>query len=82
VTQYQGNGSARPRIDLETVRETLSYMQDDMRRSPDLARVCRALEDALREIDAVRSSPRPGAIPAARGARIPRLDLVPWRPAR
>ena len=40
-----------PAIDLTTVRETLIYMKDDMRRVPALEGVAAALETALKEID-------------------------------
>ena len=39
-----------PTIDLATVRETLMYIQDDMRRVPALAGVAAALETTLVEI--------------------------------
>ena len=38
-------------IDLATVRETIAYIQDDLARSPRLARVGAALAEALAEID-------------------------------
>lgn len=47
------SGADDPLIDLETVRETLLYMRDDMRRDPATAGVARALDEALSEIDAV-----------------------------
>ena len=40
-----------PDIDLATVRGTLRYMEDDMRRVPQFAKIAAALEDAIREID-------------------------------
>lgn len=39
-----------PLIDLETVRETLLYMRDDMRRDPATSGVARALDEAINEI--------------------------------
>lgn len=39
-------------IDLDTVRETLSYMHDDMRSVPGLERVAAALGRAIEEIEA------------------------------
>jgi len=44
---------AEPRIDLETVRETLAYMHADMRGSERLAKVHEALGRVLEEIAAV-----------------------------
>lgn len=43
--------SAVPMIDLDTVRETLLYMKDDLRRDPALARAADALDTAIQEID-------------------------------
>lgn len=40
-----------PAIDLATVRETLHYMHDDMKRVPGLEAVATALEKAMSEID-------------------------------
>jgi hypothetical protein len=39
-------------IDLATARETLAYMQDDMKRVPGLEKVADALASAIREMDA------------------------------
>lgn len=43
-----------PVVDLGTVRETLSYMKDDMQRVPGLERVASAIEATLKEIDRAR----------------------------
>lgn len=48
--------SAIATIDLETVRETLLYMKDDLRRDPALARAADAIEAALAEIDRAQRS--------------------------
>jgi hypothetical protein len=49
-----------PVLDLSTVRETLLYVQDDMRRVPGLEKVAGALEAVVKEIDvAERAQPRP-----------------------
>jgi hypothetical protein len=45
--------TAEPRIDLETVRETLAYMHADMHGSQGLAKVHEALGRVLEEIAAV-----------------------------
>ena len=42
-----------PRIDLDTVRETLAYMQADMRGAERLDKVREALGRVLEEIDAL-----------------------------
>lgn len=47
------------RIDLQTVRETLSYIRDDVAGDPSLAEVTYALEDALIAIDAAQKSSGP-----------------------
>lgn len=46
-------------IDLDTVRETLSYMHDDMRDAPGLERVAAALGRAIDEIEAARQAETP-----------------------
>lgn len=40
-----------PHVDLETVRETLVYMESDCRNCPGLEGVATALEQAITEID-------------------------------
>ena len=71
---------AHPRIDLETVRETLAYMHDDMERVPGLVCVRQALGRAIAEIRALEGTPRkPGSGPM----RLPGPDaarFVPWTP--
>lgn len=47
-----------PRIDLETIRETLAYIRDDVRNAPGLEGVAGALEEAVRKIDAVSARRR------------------------
>jgi division protein CdvB (Snf7/Vps24/ESCRT-III family) len=49
--------TAEPRIDLETVRETLAYMQADMQGSQRLAKVHEALGRVLEEIAVVAPAP-------------------------
>lgn len=41
-----------PQIDLVTIRETISYMHDDVRNAPGLENVAIALQETLRQIDA------------------------------
>ncbi|KUO63917.1 MAG: hypothetical protein APF80_06970 [Alphaproteobacteria bacterium BRH_c36] len=43
------------RIDLQTVRETLSYIRDDVAADPALANVASALSRAITEIDSADS---------------------------
>lgn len=44
----------RPQIDLETVRETLLYIESDCRDCPELERVATAIAQTISEIDRVR----------------------------
>jgi hypothetical protein len=53
-----------PMLDLVTVRETLCYMHDDMKRVAALTRVAAALETALAEFDSVERSATPAALDA------------------
>ena len=43
----------KPRVDLQTVRETLVYMESDCRDCPGLEGVAAALEQTITEIDRV-----------------------------
>lgn len=47
-----GTGPRHPLIDLETVRETLAYMHDDMTGVTGLAKIRDALAHAMAEIEA------------------------------
>lgn len=54
-----------PSIDLGTVRETLAYVWDDLKRSPELQRAADLLGSALAEIEAAerrRLAPIPHSI--------------------
>lgn len=53
MSRYSLRPTAEPRIDLETVRETLAYMHADTRGSERLAKVHEALGRVLEEIAAV-----------------------------
>lgn len=58
-----------PRVDLETVRETLVYMESDCRSCPGLEAVAVALEHAITEIDraaSLASDPQPREVVAAK----------------
>lgn len=48
------NTNVKPKIDLETIHETLAYMRDDVARVPELANVANALGKAIKEIDVAR----------------------------
>ncbi len=49
-----------PTLDLSTVRETMAYMHDDMKRVPGLEKAARAIADAIKEIDkAEKASAKP-----------------------
>lgn len=45
-----------PEIDLATARETLAYIEDDMRRVPGLEKVAEAVSRAMSEIDAAQAA--------------------------
>jgi hypothetical protein len=49
-------------IDLATVRETIEYMEDDMRRVPELQRVADALKIAKAEIEAAERKAKPARV--------------------
>lgn len=53
MTDEQASKPAHPRIDLDTVRETLAYMHGDMASAPELAQVHQALGRVLDEIAAI-----------------------------
>lgn len=46
----------RPHIDLQTVRETLVYIESDCKECPGLEGVAAALEQTISEIDRVQAS--------------------------
>ncbi len=48
-----------PAIDLATVRETLEYMKDDMRRIPGLEKASDALAAAITEIESAEERLQP-----------------------
>jgi hypothetical protein len=48
-----------PDIDLATIRGTLRYMEDDMRRVPQFEAIAKALEDAIHEIDKAEAKSPP-----------------------
>lgn len=51
----------RPQIDLETIRETLLYIESDCKGCEGLERVAAAIAQTIREIDQVSSSDKPRA---------------------
>ncbi len=48
-----------PALDLSTVRETIAYMEGDLKRIPGLEAAATALKTAMREIDAAEKSMKP-----------------------
>ncbi len=44
-----------PAVDLSMVRETLCYINDDMKRFPQFARIADAIDEALHEIKAAEA---------------------------
>ena len=50
---------AKPRIDLETMRETLLYIESDCRENAGLERVASALTEAIAEIERLEASNGP-----------------------
>lgn len=64
--KFGGRKHTRPHIDLETVRETLLYMESDCRDYPDLEGVAAALALTLAEIDRVEDCV----------AERPRVDVI------
>lgn len=76
--------SEEPQIDLDTVRETIAMMHDDMKRSTRLQRVHEALGKALAEIatieaETAKSVPKPtsGSVVAFPAFR---PQFKPWTP--
>lgn len=66
------------RIDLETVRETLTYFRDDMATASEYARVAAALRTAISEIDAVLE--RELSHPPRREVQPTASRFVRWNP--
>ncbi|MEO1281838.1 MAG: hypothetical protein AAFV69_08895 [Pseudomonadota bacterium] len=67
-----------PTLDLATVRDTLLYMRDDMRRIPALARAADALDDALVELTVAEQTETP-KLPLHPGRS---ANFVKWQPLR
>jgi len=65
-----------PTLDLSTVRETLTYMRDDMRRVPGLEQVAEAIDAAMIEIEVAERSRRP----TINGDRRLTARFLPWTP--
>ena len=63
-----------PSIDLMTVRQTVAYMQGDAARVKGLEKVAAALDQVLKEIDAVESRP---VVPLS--AHVTRSRFLPRR---
>lgn len=70
-----------PRIDLETVRDTLAYIRDDMAALPELSKVAQSLTKALDEIAQLNRAAAGAHQEQQPGARVipfSRLNFVPW----
>jgi hypothetical protein len=63
-----------PAIDLDTIRETVSYMHDDVARVQELERLAAAFRSVLKELDAVG---QPAAADAP--ARVMAARFIPFR---
>jgi hypothetical protein len=64
---------ATARIDLDTIRETLLYMADDMAHEAHLSKVHGALLEAIREID--------GSMGRTEPCREQAASVLPFKPA-
>ncbi|MBS0244452.1 MAG: hypothetical protein JSS20_19955 [Proteobacteria bacterium] len=81
----ESNRGQEPLIDLDTVRETLEYIRDDVAAAPRLAAVGRAIDKVLEEIAAAEAGSAvkalanevPSRVVAFRPARV---RFVPWTP--
>ena len=94
MTRAKRNTSTPHRIDLETVRETLAYMNGDLAAVPELTAVSKALVEAIAAIDsAKRSGVATGSAPhlvdspakaphASNVLALPKMKFVPWQPPR
>jgi hypothetical protein len=70
---------APPRtLDLATVRETLAYVHDDMRRAPGLERVAAALAAAIAEVEWAERASAPSRTRPAPARFLP-LSALPDR---
>lgn len=67
-----------PTLDLATIKDTLIYMRDDMRRVPGMERIADALDEAVVEITVAEESQPPRL--KAPQAITPRF--VAWQPKR
>ena len=68
-----------PEIDLATVRDTLAYIEGNMRRVPGLERVADALSSALDEIETVERQGPPPASALSRPRTPIRARFIPRR---
>jgi hypothetical protein len=66
----RGNGSSS-RLDLKSVRDTLLYIEDDLRASEQHARLCAILRLALNEIGETESSADEGSVEHSAALFIP-----------
>jgi hypothetical protein len=61
----------RPLLDIDTLRETLIYMRDDLKRVPGYESTADALTVALQELDAAELRKQPIAIDILRARFLP-----------
>ena len=61
-----------PALDLSTVRETIAYMEGDLRRVPGLEAAALALKTAIAEIDAAQKSFKPASYEVLASRFLPR----------
>jgi hypothetical protein len=61
----------RPLLDLETLRETLIYMRDDLKRVPGFETTAAALTTAIQELDLADQRKQPIAIDILRARFLP-----------
>jgi hypothetical protein len=57
-----------PALDLSTVKDTLQYMEGDLRRVPELATAAQAIRTAISELEAAerRQAPKPYSVFSAK----------------
>ncbi len=73
-------GAQRTHIDLTTVRETLSLIQDDLASTPRHAAIVAALGQAVAAIDVIAT--KPAKPPAGHLAALFGSRFEPWTPER
>ena len=72
MPQIQRTPAWPPAIDLSTLRETIVYMEGDLRRVPGLEAAATALKTAISEIDAAERLMKPQSYTALATRFLPR----------